>query len=405
MTIKSTIDRHGSRHRTLLIVSLALVAGVLIFAFFEYSLLATDSGSGPMAIGTDGSTHVKSATELRNAINNVKVGGHVKIVLNEDISLDYVLTIPADTDITLTSTDKTNFFRLVGLDGQNTIVVNSGAVLTLDGIIVTHKSDYSGQGVLVDGDATLIMIDGKISGNSNPYTAGGGVNIRTNGVFKLVGGEISDNIAAGSGGVYTAGVFEMLGGKITNNQAKRSSGGGVYVDSRGSFTLTNGEISNNTATCGGGVYVINGQFSMSGGIIANNIALSGGGVHNNGVFAMSGGKITNNQATTWSGYKGGDLINNAASYGASGGGVYEGPHGSFIMSGGEISGNTAAYGGGVAVCGQALTRPEGVAVWQSQFTMRNGAITNNTATQEGGGIYCRYGTYKKSGGELGNNIG
>jgi hypothetical protein len=74
-------------------------------------------------------------------------------------------------------------------------------------------------------------------------------------------GEISGNTASASryasygGGVYveSSGTFNLYGGEISGNTA--SGGGGVFVESSGTFTMTGGEISGNTASVGGGVYV------------------------------------------------------------------------------------------------------------------------------------------------------
>jgi hypothetical protein len=117
--------------------------------------------------------------------------------------------------------------------------------LMIDGIIITHENGDNGQGILVNEGGTLIMLDGEISGNTNPRGRGGGVAINPGGVFELVGGVILDNTATGGGGVYNEGVFEMTGGKISNNQATGESsnynegnGGGVYVGEAGSFTMS-----------------------------------------------------------------------------------------------------------------------------------------------------------------------
>jgi hypothetical protein len=81
----------------------------------------------------------------------------------------------------------------------------------------------------------------------------------------------------------------MSGGEISGHSVY-FSGGGVAVDS-GTFTMSGGEISGNSAASGGGVGVGGGTFTMSGGEISGNTAVyGGGGVYvNNGTFTMSGG--------------------------------------------------------------------------------------------------------------------
>ena len=95
------------------------------------------------------------------------------------------------------------------------------------------------------------------------------------------------------------GVFRMSNGStITGNLRGASSsdntgGGGVRILS-GTFEMTGGTISGNSATFGGGVYVNGGTFTMSGGIIFGNSATFGGGVHVDSTFSMRNGTITGN---------------------------------------------------------------------------------------------------------------
>ncbi|MCD8107946.1 MAG: hypothetical protein LUE20_08320 [Oscillospiraceae bacterium] len=79
-------------------------------------------------------------------------------------------------------------------------------------------------------------------------------------------------------------------------------------------------------------------------------------------FNMSGGTITGNNFAS------------PASNTSYGGGVYVYGGGAFTMSGGVITGNSATYGGGVAVNG-------------GTFTMTGGAIYGNTALYAGADIY------------------
>ncbi len=147
----------------------------------------------------------------------------------------------------------------------------------------------------------------------------------------------------------------MTGGNTT------VAGGGVYVD--GTFTMSGGYISQNSASEGGGVLIMNrGRFTMSGGYISDNSASEGGGVYvnNDGTFTMSSDSISQNSA--------GDL----------GGGVYM--YGTFEMSGGSIYGNSAEDGGGVFV-GR-----------YREFTMSGGSISGNNATSDGNAVYNDAGT-------------
>jgi len=152
------------------------------------------------------------------------------------------------------------------------------------------------------------------------------------------------------------GIFKMKdGATITGNSISRyyTNGGGVYVYF-GTFEMTGGTISGNTASDGGGVCVYSGTFTMSNGTISGNTASNGGGVCSRSSFTMNNGTISNNTAT-----QGGGICTNG---------------GAFTMNNGTISGNAASKGGGVYVS------------W-STFKMQGGVITANTASEYGGGVY------------------
>lgn len=300
--------------------------------------------------------------ELRNTVNNTVVP--IVIALDSDITLTKQLTIPANKDITLTSTSTSKFSKLIGGDsGRSTLgpaeypeaVINvkgSGA-LKIDGIAVTCGNNSLAWNKLVHVDVcgTLILYNGEISGNS-----------------------IGD-------GVVNSGTFEMYGGKISNNTSivgGGGRGGAVYNSERGTFSMFGGEISNNT-----GFGVINrgtynwgwsyGTFNMLGGLISNNI---GGGVQNSAIFSMSGGEISDN-------------VGEGENVMQSGGGVSN--SGIFSMSGGVISNNQATHGGGV------YNYPNG------NFSLSENAVISNNEAEVGGGVY-NAGTFNRHGGTISGNI-
>ncbi|MDR2417480.1 MAG: hypothetical protein LBD79_00310, partial [Treponema sp.] len=122
--------------------------------------------------------------------------------------------------------------------------------------------------------------------------------------------------------VNSGGTLMMkTGSKITGNNGG-ASGGGVYV-SGGTFTMSGGIISGNSATgtstsgdAGGGVYVSGGTFEMSGGTISDNTASgcysSGGGVYMNGTFKKESGGIIYGSNETGNDTSGNPLKNTAS---------------------------------------------------------------------------------------------
>jgi hypothetical protein len=330
-----------------------LFVTLLVFSCFVSML----SDISPFVLGAS-NTRVSTEAELRAAVDNAPFGVSVVIALDRDITLTNPLDILEGKNIRLVSEPETANFRLVGSFESNTITVGDGGVLYLDGICVTHENGYAGRGVFVYIGGTLLMCNGKISGNQAITSAGGGVynmgtfvmsgGIITNNTsddygggvctwdasWVISGGEISGNTAVNSGGgVYNQNSgFTMSGGKISNNVAK-FRGGGV-CNQKSTFTMSGGEISGNTVDImGGGVSNREAVFNMSGGIISGNKAIfMGGGVFNVANFTMSGGKISKNTVT------------HTDSGGGFGGGVYNSGK-NFNAIGGVIWGNKASKGG------------------------------------------------------------
>ena len=258
----------------------------------------------------------------------------------------------------------------------------------------------------VEANGTFNMYGGSIKNNQGTRWIGaesyyvGGVLVTSSGVFNLYDGELSGNSSAHrdrASGTFNGGAvnvnggkFNMYGGVIKNNTAGTSkalsNGGAVYVGSNGTFTMTGGEITGNTATRnGGGVAVNNGTFTMSGDAkILNNSAKQdynsiehlGGGVYvgEKGTFTMSGNtSVEGNLARA--GYT--DSV-------AQGAGVYVSEGGTFTMSErSSLKSNTMTSqyqsdaknlrGGGVFVGGT--------------MYLNGGSIEDNTAVYEGGGLY------------------
>ena len=316
---------------------------------------------------------VSSFDDLMDAITNAP--NDRTIIVNSNIAVSGSDAIPAITkNITLTTnnTDHNKIYRT----GANTssltgmFIIQNGGNLTIKG-----------------NDTFNLTLDGAATpGNMQPL-----VRVEDGGNFTLAGGGIlTNNTADYGGGVYvgSGGTFTMSGGILTNNTA--DYGGGVYVhyDTSdtgggvcmfgGTFTMSGGKISSNTADDGGGVYMFGGTFTMSdnAAISGNTADYGGGGVYVSvgSTFEMSGGTISGNAAS-------GSTAPSPSSSGCGGGVYLQG--GTFTMSGGKISSNTADYGGG------------GVFMFPGTFKMSGGKISSNTA-DVGGGVGMFDGTFTMS---------
>lgn len=195
------------------------------------------------------------------------------------------------------------------------VVLVSGSTLNMSGgTIKNNISNTLGGGVYVKGlqsrSSTMNFSGGEISGNRVNSTnddlgfdGGGGVYVDLYATLDLSGtARISGNYACAvdykesatfgggfGGGVYVAGTFDMRGGEICDNFAglanyknkygnddrRGGDGGGVYLYSKSSFSMSDGSIQDNTVDDrGGGVFVrgYDHTITLSGrSIIQNNV--------------------------------------------------------------------------------------------------------------------------------------
>ena len=271
------------------------------------------------------------------------------------------------------------------VSGYGAVYVRKGGTFIMNGGKIadcTVKSQYSGAVVLDEG--TMTMKNGEIDGNTaTEFNSAGGVLVNKTSTFTMTGGTISNNRANRGGGVLVRenGTFTMTGGTISGNTARvqdssidkpNAGGGGVFVEHNASFDMENGTITGNTTNgMGGGVAtaVLNendktggGKFHMTGGTISNNKASCGGGVYS---WSKTDRVVL----------EGGNIVNNTASI--QGGGVYvsTSPYGLTIKNA-LITDNTAKImGGGVWAC------PTGTVTLGT-----DSAVFDNTAEKAGDDI-------------------
>jgi len=335
---------------------------------------------------------IRTGSNSNNQTYTITVNGNVSISGSTVNTFGTVtgisVTLQGSGKLYLTSTG-----NIIRLTANQTLIIDS-ADLTLQGLKSGQNSatqNNNTSAIYVDGStAQLKLRNGAITGNiasSSSSSYGSGVYV-SNGTFTMSGGTITGNTAS-----------------YTGSTASASGGGGVYVNN-GTFTMNGGEISGNTASShnlggGGGVFVGgSGTFTMSGGKISNNTATGdspfGGGVcMRGGTFTMSGGEISGNTATSSNPRGGGVFIYNAI----------------FIMSGGEISGNSTyssttpptGGGGGVYVNVGTFRIVTGTVYGSnaSPTTLRNTVNNNNN---EGAALYgtAQRGTFS---GETWNSMG
>jgi uncharacterized repeat protein (TIGR02543 family) len=265
------------------------------------------------------------------------------------------------------------------------IFESNGAQVNISGGLINGNHAFRG-GAIFNDNSKLIISGGTISNNSSEGYGGAIFNA---GTFNMTDGTISNNSTCNGtgigGGVYNgcriigneeidSVVMTQSGGKIINNAA--FVGAGVYNEALATYTLNGGSVSSNgsSATTNGGGICNNGTLNIAGGNVSNNQAQTGGGVYNNRTGYKYNKKTYSDAEANISG---GSISDNVSVY--YGGAVYN--IGDLNISGGELSSNTAGFCGG------------GIYNWydgQSNYGIMNfskGSIINNNAKYYGGGLY------------------
>ena len=216
---------------------------------------------------------------------------------------------------------------------QNTVTL--GGALVVQG----NKAVKYGGGITIGsadpGGLTVNVQGANIKGNAASDSAGG-INLGSGSVLNLSSGSVADNTAVVQGGGITVdGTFQMTGGSVTGNTATgtadvQSGGGGVRVYAGAQVTASGGTISGNSSALGAGVFIGSayqtkpaGQFILAGATVSGNKALKnvGGGFFNDGELAIQSGSVTGNTAFN------------------GGGGVFNSRNAQYSQTGGSVTGN------------------------------------------------------------------
>lgn len=145
------------------------------------------------------------------------------------------------------------------------VVAGKEATLDLNGHTLTVKNGVNQTVITVNGKLTLTDGSEQKSGKVTGGKTGGVMVAGSVASFIMNGGEISGNSGSVAGGVYVyEGSFTMNDGKISDNTTGYLSGGAVYVIGGGSFRMNGGEISFNKGK-GYGVYAT-GSFYVKGAV-------------------------------------------------------------------------------------------------------------------------------------------
>ena len=341
----------------------------------------------------------------------------------------------------------TNSSNVGDYGGEGLITITGGDITANTGGIGGGRANKGVGGnaeITISGENTIIRAK-SIGGGRSKANTGGNVKLTVNGgtltindyIGGGIGGSKSDQI--GWAKVYINGgtisgrtvmratatdgcVFEMNGGTLTSSITDQPGGAVYMIDPNGLATLTGGTIQNCKGTTGGAVYMTGGTFTISGGNMVNNTADKNGAavyLAGTGKVFVNGGSITgssdvNQEAIYMSGgeftmtagtikdFKGSDsgavfmqggtftmtdgLIDNCS--GTEAGAIYL-LGGTFGISGGTISHCTGAQNGGAVYLAGTGT-----------LNINGGNIKDNSTTSDGGAIYLNAGIFNMTGGKV-----
>lgn len=250
----------------------------------------------------------------------------------------YTLTAPADEPV-----------GPHGANGLPTItgrlaIIGSGATITRDSATPFRIAEVAAQGSLVLAGITLS------------------------------GGSATKALGTPGGGILTRGSLTVINSRITDNTAS-GVGGGIAVASGARAQVAGGTVSENTGSDGGGVHVgTSGRLTVSNAFVADNTAaFTGGGLATFGTTVLNTTRVRDNSAAAFEG-----------------GGIHTAT-GTLTINAGRVEDNEAgSYGGGIAN-------------WGSTVQLRSTVLDDNTATDDGGGLYNSSGTSRLIGSRVTDN--
>jgi CSLREA domain-containing protein len=266
--------------------------------------------------------------------------------------------------------------QTITLGGTELLIANNGT-LAISGpgaSQLTVSGNSASRVFLIVSGANAAISDITVSGGNgvSANTSGTGGGILNFGALSLTNANVSNNTAASlGGGIANFGfgsVLTVTNATVSNNTAAGNSGGGIYATGSGTLTVTNSTISGNwSAGNGGGIRIFNGTATLTGSTVSGNTALgNGGGISNSGAAAVSNSLLSDNIANN-----GGGAANlNAGS--------------TLTLTDSTVSGNSTVTGNPQTNAGGGLYNITG-----GTLTVNNSTVNGNSTTNTGAGIYNR----------------
>ncbi|MBN3890130.1 MAG: DUF4347 domain-containing protein [Nostoc sp. JL31] len=242
-----------------------------------------------------------------------------------------------------------------------TILGTGASNLTVSGNNASRVFEISGLG-------RDVSIDGLKVANGNDS----GILVNNNTLLSLTNSNVSNNTATSNGGgINNKGTLKLTNTNVSGNTATSSGGG---ISNQGVLSLTKSSVSDNTATSSGSGIYSEGILNVTESSISGNTTSStGGGIYTEGNFKLTNSTVSNNTANNGAGiYNGGDDLPFSI--------------GTATLTNSTVSGNKALDNGG------------GIYDFSDELNIINSTITNNNATGN-------YGIYAENGGVFNGSNG
>ena len=308
------------------------------------------------------------------------------------------------------------------------------ATLTVDSSAVSSNSATSDGGGGLYNDGALTVTNSTVSGNSAIHDGGG---IANRGALTVDASTISANagqggagIANGSGATAVLQNGSLIGGDPGSGGGNTASGTGGGLFNYGTFNVVGSAVSGNSAPYGGGIANWGGDMTLTQAEVSSNSAsASAGGIHNKdgGTTTVEDGSVISGNTAIWDG--GGinnwdgtvtlsDSTVSGNSAGQSGGGILNLAAGSVAVDASTLSDNSASDGGGLANWGGIATIADsavstnraawggGIAIYGGTLTLDSATVTHNQAENDAGGIHIKDGATVtiQSGSDISDNV-
>ena len=303
--------------------------------------------------------------------------------LDKKIHENKTKEILLDHDITFENYERDFYEGGIELDIDNLIIDGNGNMI--------NGSDKSRIFIITGKNITLKNIVFKNGRSHKDYDNplndnGGAIKINHDINVTIENCAFLKNMSEEDGGaIYNRGSLSITETTLNNNTAQEGSGGAIH-NQGSSLSITSSTLIGNTANCDGGAILNSeGSLSITSSTLIGNTAPGGGAIHNHGgSLSITETKLNNNTAQEGSG---GAIFNSEGSLSitsstligntAPGGGAIHNHGGSLSITETKLNNNTAQEGSGGAIHNGSF----------SKLTITESTLTKNTAQKSGGAIH------------------